>query len=430
MSARPTIAELVSRYPKPSHSFVREEIAGLEAAGARVVRVTVRPCEEELVDPRDRAEAERTRVLLARGALGLVPALLGCALARPGAFLRALALAWRMGRGTRAGLARHLAYLAEACTLRRWLASERVEHLHAHFGNNPAAIAALCGALGGPPWSFSAHGTESFEAPEELRFDLKVAHASFARVVCEAGRAQLMRWSAARDWPRIHVVRCGLGAEFLAPERSEEAPPASGSRLVCVARFSPEKAHLVLLEAVATLVREGRPLELVLVGDGPLRPALEERVRALGLEGRVRLRGWLGGEDVRRELLAARGLVLASFAEGLPVVLMEALALRRPVVATAVGGVAELVRPGREGWLVPPGCADALAAALRELLEASPSELAALGASGAERVRLLHDGAANARALLALVEGAREPRREPEIPSGSAARKLDARAAR
>lgn len=428
------VAYLVSRYPKPSHSFVRSEILGLERLGVEVLRFTVKPCEEELVDARDRAERLRTRALLGRGALGLLPSVLGLALTRPRRFTRALGLVWRLGRGTHAGLARHLGYLGEACRLASWLAREPVAHLHAHFGNNPAAIAALCHSLGGPPWSFTVHGTDSYEAPGELRLGKKLAEARFALSVCEQGRAQLMRWSEPADWERIHVVRCGVGEEFLREQAPAPAPREEPPRVVCVARLSVEKAHLVLLEAVARLAREGQELELVLVGDGPLRAAIEARVRALGLARRVHLRGWLAGDAVRAEILAARGLVLPSFAEGLPVVLMEALALHRPVIASAVGGVPELVREGREGWLVPPGSVEALAEALRALVRAAPEELARLGASGAARVRRLHDGAANAAALLALVrrahEGAALEREAAEIPSASAERKLDPRAAR
>jgi glycosyltransferase involved in cell wall biosynthesis len=177
---------------------------------------------------------------------------------------------------------------------------------------------------------------------------------------------------------------------------------------VCVGRLTEQKGQLLLLDALAELEREGTPFELVLAGDGPMRPLIEEQFRLLGLEKRVRITGWLSNEDVRREIEAARALVLPSFAEGLPVVLMEALALGRPVVSTYVAGIPELVEPGVNGWLVPAGSAAALAAALRELLQASPDTLERLGRAGAAKAAAAHDAAREAAKLAALL-GVRRP---------------------
>jgi glycosyltransferase involved in cell wall biosynthesis len=141
----------------------------------------------------------------------------------------------------------------------------------------------------------------------------------------------------------------------------------------------------------------------VLAGDGPLRPVVEERVRKLGLEGRVKLAGWMGADQVREAILASRALVLPSFSEGLPVVLMEALALGRPIIATSLSGIPELVKPGTNGWLVPAGSAEALAPAMREALEASPARLDAMGHAGAALVAERHDSTREARKLLALL---------------------------
>jgi colanic acid/amylovoran biosynthesis glycosyltransferase len=226
-------------------------------------------------------------------------------------------------------------------------------------------------------------------------------------VVSEAGRAHLQQCCPPSTWDRMHVVRCTIDARFNAPD---VAPVPADRRIVFVGRLCTEKAPLLLLEAVARLNAEGQACELTMIGDGPLRSALAERVRQLGLGARVRLLGWASADAVKRHIVEARALVLPSFAEGLPVVLMEALALRRPVVCTAVGGIAELVVDGDNGWLVPPGNLAALASAIAEVLNSAPADLQRMGDNGAQRVARQHDPQAAGRRLAALF-GAAQPGR-------------------
>ncbi len=365
----------------------------MEASGIEVARYSIRSTDEsEFVDAADRAERARTSVLLEAGAVRLIGALLVTALGRPLRFLRALAAAWRMSSGAPGSRLRHAAYLAEACLLRRWLRRDKADHLHAHFGTNPAAVALLCCVLGGPPYSFTVHGPEEFDRPEALALHEKLRRARFAVAISDYGRSQLMRWADPASWPGLHVIRCGVDAGFL-----ENPPPAAqGRRLVCVGRLCADKAQLLLVEAAGRLAREGLDFEIVLVGDGDARRPIEERIRALDLGSRVTLKGWMDGAGVRREIVESRALVLPSFAEGLPVVIMEALALGRPVVSTYVAGIPELVKPGRNGWLVPPGSLDLLVAALREVLQAPAETLESFGRAGREAVRERHDASTEA----------------------------------
>lgn len=394
------VAYLVNLYPSLSHGFIRREIAALEARRVSVRRVSIRADGVQgLTDPDDVAEASRTEVLLERGAWRLAHDTLAVLATRPLVWCQALAAALALGWRTDRGMLRHLAYFVEACALIRTLAADPVVHVHAHFGTNPAAVALLCRELGGPPFSFTAHGTESFERPEAVKLCRKAARARFVVAVCEWGREQIRRACWAGEACRVEVVRCGLDDAFLA---APPTPVPAGGRLVCVARLSPEKGIPVLLDAAAILAREGRALELVLAGGGPLREALVARVAALGLEGRVRFTGPLSALGVRQAIQEARALVLPSLAEGLPVVLMEAFAMARPVVATTVGGIAELVEPGASGWLVPPGSAEALAGALREVLAASAERLGEMGLRGRERVLERHDASREAARLAAL----------------------------
>src|SRR5439155_26884638 len=209
------------------------------------------------------------------------------------------------------------------------------------------------------------HGPEEFDHPEALALDEKIEHAAFVVAVSSFGRSQLYRWCPPAQWGKIRVVHCGVDASFLG---GDPVPVPDVPRVVCVGRLAEQKGQILLLRALAVLAAEGITCELVLAGDGPLRPAIEAETARLRLAGCVRITGWLDGAAVRREIESARGLVLPSFAEGLPVVLMEALALGRPVVSTFVAGIPELVRDGVHGWLVPAGDVDALAGAVGELL--------------------------------------------------------------
>ncbi|MGA8893437.1 MAG: glycosyltransferase [Anaeromyxobacteraceae bacterium] len=397
------IAYVVNAYPRTSHSFIRREIQALEAAGTTVARFSFRPPDGELATPADREELTRTRVVLDVGAGGLVAALLRSAIARPRAFARAIALSFRMGRRSQVGVAHHLAYLAEACVLLGWFREEGVEHVHAHFGTNSTDVALLCHVLGGPTFSFTAHGPDEFDRPEALGLREKIREAAFAVGVSSYGRSQLWRWADPADWAKIHVVHCGLDRGFL---DTPPSPVPPGRRLVCVARLSEQKGHLLLLEAAARLAREGLDFEIVLAGDGPLRPAIEAVIRREGLERCIRVAGWMGSDAVRELLVSSRGLVLPSFAEGLPVTIMESLALGRPVVTTSIAGIPELVEPGKTGWLVPPGSPDALVEAMRAILTAPVDELERMGREGAARVAHQHDAASEAARLTALFQKA------------------------
>ncbi|MCC5983927.1 MAG: glycosyltransferase [Rhodobacteraceae bacterium] len=390
------IACLVNTYPSPSHTFIRRELQALERRGITVVRMAMRSDRARLVDPEDRAEDARTEHVLERGGAALLRAALGALLAGPGRFGRALALAWRCGARAEGGARlRHLIYLAEAAHVADRCAAEGVAHVHAHFGTNSATVAMLARALGGPGYSFTVHGPEEFDHPRALALDLKVRRARFTVAISAFGRSQLCRLVPYGNWDRLHVVRCGIPLAGAPPP----APlPPGPLRLVNVGRFSEQKGHLVALDALARARTTTPGLHLTLVGDGTLRGAIEARIAALDLGDAVTLAGWQDGPGVRAALDAAHVLLLPSFAEGLPVVLMEALAAGRPAIATWVAGIPELVRADC-GWLVPAGDAAALTHAIIAAAGTAPETLAAMGAAGAARVRAQHDIDRQAEAL-------------------------------
>ena len=381
------VAYLINQYPKVSHSFIRREILALERLGVEVQRFALRGWADELVDSADVAERALTRYVLQRGVPSLMWAMARQLFAAPMRFGHALRLAIRMAAQSEKSLPYHLIYLAEACVLMHWLKGKPADHVHAHFGTNPAEVATLLHALGGPPFSFTVHGPEEFDKPEAIALGEKIKRSAFVVAISSYGRSQLYRWSRAQDWPRIKVVHCGLDAGF----HSGALPAITHEpRLVCVGRLCEQKGQLLLVRAAHLLVREGIPLQLVLAGDGEMRSEIESLVAELGLNGHVRITGWIDAASVRSEILAARALVLPSFAEGLPVVLMEALALARPVLSTYVAGIPELVRSGEAGWLFPAGDVESLAVSMRECLAASPVDLDKMGTAGRRRVLERH----------------------------------------
>ena len=396
------IAYLINQYPAASQTFIRREIAAIEAiSGSTIHRYAVRPWDGTLIDPDDQAEATRTRKILAVGAVGLALATLKVFLTRPGRFLKAFGAAVRLARTAGKGRVKHLIYLAEACVLVGWTDRDRVDHLHAHFGTNSTVVALLCRALGGPPYSFTVHGPEEFDHPVELALGLKIHQAAFAVAIGSFGRSQLWRWTRYEDWPKVHVVHCGVDPSFL---EVPPTPPVERFRLINIGRLEEQKGQMILVEAAALLLARGRTdFEIVIIGGGTLRDALAAKIAEHGLQDHVKLAGWMSGDQIRRELIDSRGFVLPSFGEGLPVVIMEALALHRPVIATYVASIPELVRPGLTGWLVPAGDVEALADAMVALADTPTADLVALGAQGARAVADAHDVRREARKLLDLI---------------------------
>ena len=394
------VAYLVNLYPAVSHSFIRREIVALEAQGVEVERFSIRPPQSTLVNPADIAEAQKTRVLLNAGLPALAAAWMAAALAGFAAWWATFRAAVRMGRRSDRGVLRHLVYMAEACLLLRWMrAAGGISHLHAHFGTNSAAVAMFARMLGGPAYSFTVHGPDEFDHPRELSLTEKIGHAAAVVAVSDFGRSQLYRWTPSEDWKKVHVIRCGVDAAFLA---AGPQPIPDSRRLVCVGRLVGEKGQLLILEAVAALVAEGVEMEMVLVGDGPLRGAIERRRRALSLDGHVRITGWVSNDVVRKEILAARAMLLPSFAEGLPVVLMESLALGRPAITTYIAGIPELIEDRVNGWLIPAGSLEALTRAIREALEMSLPDLSRMGQAGAAATQVRHDANREAGRLVEL----------------------------
>jgi len=381
------IAYFINQYPKVSHSFIRREILALERQGFDIFRIALRGWDAEVVDAEDKLERERTQYVLQSGVLGLIAPVIQTLIRFPVKFLSSLKLAIRMGIRADRAWPYHLVYLAEACRMLSWIQAKDIKHIHAHFGTNSAEVVMLLKLLGGPGYSFTVHGPEEFDKPEFIKLREKVSHAAFVVAISSFGRSQLFRWINYQDWNKVQVVHCGLEPSF---HEDAVQPVTSAPRLVCVGRLSEQKGQLLLVDAVSKLLAKGIDMELVLAGDGEMRPEIDALIRQHSLESKVIITGWISSKQVREEILASRAMVQPSFAEGLPVVIMEAMALRRPVLTTYVAGIPELVRPGENGWLFPAGDVDELVKVLEDFLRTPTEILEKMGQAAHQRVLERH----------------------------------------
>lgn len=390
---------LVNTYPKNSHTFVRREIRGVEALGIPVHRVSIRPPADDLVEAADREEAARTEVLLKAGAKSLLGPTLKTLLSRPLAFFRGLGNAFALAKGAERSLAVHLAYFAEACSLLRICQREGIDHIHVHFSTNPPIVAMLVKAMEGPGFSFTAHGSEEYYRAVSLKLADKVAAARFVAAISRFGRSQLQLFAAPEIHDRIHIVHCGLDESFL-DQASPTAP--CGNRFLFVGRLCQQKQPQVMLEAAGILKGRGCDFHLDIIGDGELKSVVDRAIEEHDLHSHVTLYGTVDGAGVRKRIESSRAMVLPSSAEGLPVVLMESMALQRPVVTTFIAAIPELVRQDVEGWLVPTGDAEALADAMQAALDCEETKLIEMGRAASARARARHDIRESARRMVEL----------------------------
>ncbi len=379
------VTYFTNHYPAVSHTFIKREILALERVGHEVQRVSLRRA-SSLVDAEDRREAQQTENLLGLSKPALVGHMLRRLVRRPAAVLGTLAFAIGLAQRTGIGF-KMLAYYAEALVLAELCARFGSELVRVHFGSNGAVVARLCRRVGGPAYSIAYHGPNDFDNCEKWDIAGVIEESAFVTAISRFCESQLRRWCPVGAWGKIRIVRCAVDDRFL---EAEPLPGGRPRRVCIVCRVAPPKGLPVLIEALCEARGRGAGLELDVVGDGPMREELEARVRELGLDDAVVFHGALSGDDVRGVIVRSSGMVLPSFAEGLPVVLMEAMGLGRPVITTRIMGIPELVVDGESGWLVTPSDQGALVEAMLALDGAADAELASFGRAGNAAVRRMH----------------------------------------
>lgn len=395
------IAYMTGEYPKASHTFIQREVAALRRLGLRIETCSVRRAPAaSIAGPRQLAEATGTFYILdaARNPLLLLWAHLRLLLTTPRRWLSALRDAIRLSPPGPRALLWQLFYFAEAGVLAQHLHGRGIVHIHNHFGSSSCTVTLLASAMTGIPFSFTMHGPSEFFETARWRLDEKVAKASFTVAISHFCRSQLMYLTDRQHWPRIHIVHCGIDTESFHPDRRS---PGSTPRLAFVGRLDPVKGADLLLDALASLRADHPSLTATFIGDGPHAAHVRSHARKLGLSDIVTFLGTQPEEIVADLLRHSDLLVLPSFAEGLPVVLMEAMATGLPVISSRIAGIPELVDDGRTGILIPAGDTTALAAAIDRLLRDAPLR-AAMGLAARDTVTAEFDADIEARRLAGL----------------------------
>jgi len=392
--ATTAVAYVMTHYPRVALTFIAGEVDALERRGIVIHPFAMNAAApEDLLSPDARSRWARTVCL--KSSWGRAAGAFAKTTARhPLATARLVARALISAR-LDAGLAvRRLAHLLQAMLLAEQCARRGIEHIHAHFGQAPATIAWFASEIlnfdgrAATRWSLTIHGFQDFVDEAVGRLDLKAASASFVICVSDFTRSQLCRITPPRLWDRYHVIRCGIDLDrfpLRAARQLRQRP-----RVVLVGRLSPEKGQLILIRAVAALRQRGREVEVLLVGAGPLRSWIEEEIARLGLGDLVSLAGELEPEQVNAQLQEADIFCLPSFAEGLPISIMEAMATGVPVSSTNIGGIPELAINGETALTVAAGNVEALAGAIEKII-VEPVLRQALVDAARREVTLRHD---------------------------------------
>jgi glycosyltransferase involved in cell wall biosynthesis len=362
----PPMAYLVSRYPAISHTFILREIQRLRALGHTIFTASVNPPDRSIdaMEGYERQEAEDTFYIKAQGAVGALKSLLFWCVRSPIRLYRTVRLGLQLGKN--GSWLYGLAYTAEAALVARWMTQHELRFLHVHFGSVGATVGVLVKHLVHCHLSYTIHGPDEFDDVFGQHLPLKMQEADSVVCISQFAKGQLMRISHPDHWHKLQVCRLGVDpAQFTYAERAINKSPVE---LLCVGRLSSAKAQILIVQACASLRDEGLNFSLTMVGEGPDRTRIEQAIKQLRLEGHVHLTGALNQEAVRAHFARADIFVLASLAEGIPVVLMEAMSSGVPCVSTPVNGIPELIQHERTGLLATPGDVDSLTTQLRRLI--------------------------------------------------------------
>jgi glycosyltransferase involved in cell wall biosynthesis len=402
------IAYLCARYPAISHTFILREVQALRCLGAEVETFSIRRAEsDQLLADADRVAFETTMAILPARWSTLLRSHLELAFRAPRSYAATSALALRLAPAGVRGHLWHYFYFVEAVLLWRECRRLRIRHIHVHLANVAADVALLATHIGSTlepdapwTWSFTMHGPTEFYDVSRYHLADKVRSAQFVVCISDYARSQMMALSPPELWENLHVVHVGVPIDQFTPSAR---PPIArdDATILLIGRQVPEKAQAILLEALKLLLARGHEVSLVLAGDGPSRPQLEGLSQRLGVGSRVTFPGAIGQDQIKGLYEGAQIFCLPSFAEGVPVVLMEAMAMGLPVVSTSIAGIPELIDNEHTGLLVPPGRPDMLADALEQLL-IDPDLRCRLGSSAREKVIEDFNSQQSARQLYAL----------------------------
>ncbi|WP_339693409.1 glycosyltransferase family 4 protein [uncultured Parasphingorhabdus sp.] len=341
------IAYLVSDYFAPSHTFVRREIAALRKLEIEIIPFTVQSAA---------GGGEDVQSLLGRPLLDYFSALLRAFFKYPLRLGSSWLLSLRHRQPGARGLLWSQFHFVEAICLARLLSAENCTRLHNHFANSGATVGMIAADFNKIPWSVTLHGISETDFPAGMLLPEKLERADFVACASYFMRAQAMRLVPTSHWPKMHIIRCGVDLSSLPPAKTTHlhSDKSDSVKLLCVGRLSPEKGYFGLLDTLARLAAEGLDFSLTIVGDGPSADEIHAKVAALALSDRVRFTGALPEAETLTEISHCDIFLLPSLMEGLPVVLIEALAMQKAAIASRVAGIPELIEDGRSGLLFTP----------------------------------------------------------------------------
>lgn len=395
MTNRPAVAYLVSQYPAISHTFILREVKTLRQMGVDVAVASINRPDRGTVDltEEERQEASSTYYVKASPVLRVLKAVLRQLVRAPLRLCRSWLYTVRLGRSGFRTFLWHQFYLIEAILVVDWMIRQRLNHLHVHFASQASTVALIASRVHPVGFSMTVHGPDEFYDVVGMHVADKVREARFVSCISKFTASQLMGLSPYGCWHKLYVCSLGVDTEQLLPHcRSQDGP----TEILCVGRLVAVKGQTVLMRAVEHVIRERENVLLRLVGDGPMVEPLRGLAAQLGLTSQVIFEGALNQDQLIACFRSADIFALASFAEGIPVVLMEAMAQEIPCVTTRITGIPELIRDGVDGLLVTAGDEEELADALLRLVR-DPSLRERLGKGGRRRVLEKYDLAKNTR---------------------------------
>jgi len=382
------LAYITGEYPRATDTFIQRDIAALRRQGAEVFSFSIRRTDDKHMVGREQRE-ERARtfyILAAANPLALLIAHFFLFFQSPARYFKAVALALELRQPGLKGSIYGLFYFLEAGILARQVQRENIDHLHNHIADSNCNVTLLAAALSGRSFSFSIQGPMIFFEAIHWRLAVKFREALFVRCISHFCRSQCMIFTPPEQWHKLHLIHCGVEPELF----GAVSHPADRQSLIFVGRLAAVKGVPILLESMAQLKQTNPNARLTLVGDGPERPILEQMAKDLGVWDVVAFVGYKSQSEVRDYLQQSDVFVLPTFAEGLPIVFMEALAAGVPVVSTQLAGHSDLVEQGKNGFLVSPGDQPSLTQALKTLLD-DPEQRRQFAAAGRAKIRAEFD---------------------------------------
>lgn len=401
-SEKKRMAYFLSQYPAISHTFFLKEILGLRQLGFEIEVASVNPPDRTVSElpPVEAQEAASTYCLKLTTIWEAICVVVTMIFVYPAAFIRGARVALTMGGWDLVRKIYAFFYTVEAFLLGRWMKKRSLRHLHVHFGGSVATVAMVAAEIWKFDYSLTIHGPEEFYEVDYCYLPRKIERAKFIFCISDFCQSQLMKYCDPAHWDKMHVVRLGVDVgEFKPASHESDLPP----QIVCVGRLVPAKGQHILLRAFSLLHAKGHAGRLIFVGSGPDMDSLKREAAANGMGEHVIFRGALNHEQTRQQLQQADIFALASFAEGIPVALMEAMAMAIPCVTTNVAGIPELIRDDVDGFLVPASSVESMASAIESLL-VNGDLRARLGASARARVTERYNLADNLKVLASTFE--------------------------